>query len=273
MAKRLISEFLCIASAGATADNRTIEASWLTDMGGNYSLDTYMAMIWPEHFKYQSMGHVEAAYASTGNVNGQSVVKLFAQLSPTTDLLYNLERGRTMHPSIEVNKNFANTGNAYLAGLGVTTQPASLGTDSLHFSRKNPDIEIFTFADAIPDTLNFREFEDSTTYFDVGAWFAKKPETPPTVNQTEEFTVTKEDADQITSIVSAALEKFSADQEKKFDEKLTTALADKLKPMEDKVEGFSTQLEEFRNEEFKLDDPRGEHAGGGDPDALPDDIC
>lgn len=270
MAKRLISEFLCIASAGATADNRTIEESWLTDMGGNYSLDTYMAMIWPEHFKYQSMGHVEAAYASTGNVNGQSVVKLFAQLSPTTDLLYNLERGRTMHPSIEVNKNFANTGKAYLAGLGVTTQPASLGTDSLHFSKKNPDIEIFTFADAIPDTLNFREFEDSTTYFDVGAWFTKKPPTEQPVNPTEEsFFMTQQDKDEFKTLLGDALKQFATEQEQKFDEKFT----EKFKAVEEKVEGFGMKLETFANQEIEIDAPAGEHTGGGDPDALPDDIC
>ena len=38
---------------------------------------------------------------------------------------------------MEVVQNFAGTGKAYLAGLGVTDSPASLGTDELKFSARH----------------------------------------------------------------------------------------------------------------------------------------
>jgi hypothetical protein len=41
-----------------------------------------------------------------------------------------------VYASIEINPNFADTGEAYLVGLAVTDDPASLGTEMLQFSAK-----------------------------------------------------------------------------------------------------------------------------------------
>jgi hypothetical protein len=44
--------------------------------------------------------------------------------------------GQKVYTSMEIQPNFANSGKAYLIGLAVTDDPASLGTEMLEFSRK-----------------------------------------------------------------------------------------------------------------------------------------
>lgn len=48
-----------------------------------------------------------------------------------------------IYTSIEVDPNFAKTGEAYLTGLAVTDSPASLGTEVLKFAAGNPDASPF----------------------------------------------------------------------------------------------------------------------------------
>ncbi|MFP3534503.1 GPO family capsid scaffolding protein, partial [Burkholderia sp. SIMBA_042] len=38
--------------------------------------------------------------------------------------------------SVEIQPNFADTGKPYLRGMAVTDDPASLGTEALHFCRR-----------------------------------------------------------------------------------------------------------------------------------------
>ncbi len=65
---------------------------------------------------------------------------LFAQIEPT-DLLVKLVNvaKQKVFTSIEIDPNFAKTGQAYMVGLGVTDSPASLGTDMLSFAAKHPE--------------------------------------------------------------------------------------------------------------------------------------
>lgn len=248
------------------------------EMGSTYALETYMAMIWPEHYKYQAMGYVNAAYSDTKTDKTGRKVRLMAQIAPSSDLLYNLERGQIIHPSVEVNKNFAQTGKAYLAGLGVTNTPASIGTEPLMFSTSG-NIEIFTLQDCLPADLHFREFEDSTTYFDVGAWFSRKPADPKpeTLSTTEEsFFMTQQDRDEFKTLLGDALKQYAADQEKAIDDKLKAALDEKFKTVDDlkgAVEQFSTELKAFGEQEVVNHGTRPEVTGAQDPDALPEDFC
>ncbi|EQB9728523.1 GPO family capsid scaffolding protein, partial [Yersinia enterocolitica] len=61
---------------------------------------------------------------------------LFAQISPTDDLVQMNKALQKIYTSMEIRPNFANTGKAYLVGLAVTDDPASLGTEMLEFSAK-----------------------------------------------------------------------------------------------------------------------------------------
>jgi hypothetical protein len=70
-------------------------------------------------------------------------IALEAQLKPNNKLLWLNDQGEKLFTSIEITPNFANTGKAYLTGLGVTDQPASLGTQELYFSNKTSKAAYF----------------------------------------------------------------------------------------------------------------------------------
>ncbi len=285
MAKRLISDFFCVATAGKTADDREIKTSWIDDIAGTYNPNTYLSRIWPDHVRwYGAFGEVVAVMRQEKKEGDQTLLQLFAQIAPSEDLIYFAKRDKYLFPSIEVKENFAGTGKAYLWGLGVTDQPASLSTDRLEFAAQcaagqscdGDKPMIFTFDQHI-NALEFKEVSQNTKFFDVGAWFTKPSTDAPTVNQAEEsLLMTEQDKTEFKTLLGEALQQFATDQDKKFDEKLNTVLTEKFKVVDDvkqEMQGFTTKLDEISKQEFKVDDPSGEHAGGGDPDALPDDIC
>ena len=67
---------------------------------------------------------------------------LFAQIDPTQDLVVMNQARQKLFSSVEIDPNFADTGEAYLVGMAVTDSPASLGTEMLAFcnglAEKNP---------------------------------------------------------------------------------------------------------------------------------------
>jgi hypothetical protein len=68
------------------------------------------------------------------NVGGQQTRRaLFAEIKPLPSLVSLTGAGQKLFTSIEINPNFAGTGKAYLAGIAVTDNPASLGTEMLAF--------------------------------------------------------------------------------------------------------------------------------------------
>lgn len=285
MAKRLISDFFCVATAGKTADDREIKTSWIDDIAGTYNPNTYLSRIWPDHVRwYGAFGEVVAVMRQEKKEGDQTLLQLFAQIAPSEDLLHFTKQDKYLFPSIEVKENFASTGKAYLWGLGVTDQPASLSTDRLEFAAQCAAGQacdgdkplIFTFDQSI-NALEFKEVAQNTKFFDVGAWFTKSRENAPTVNPTEEtLLVTQQDKDEFKTLLGEALKQFATEQEQTLDEKLKTALDDKFKTVDEMKEtlgNFSTKLEEFGNQTFKTDDPAPEFNGGKDPNADPDDVC
>jgi hypothetical protein len=63
---------------------------------------------------------------------------LFAQIDPTDELVAMTKKRQKIFSSMEVQPSFADTGEAYLVGLAVTDNPASLGCDVLKFSAQAP---------------------------------------------------------------------------------------------------------------------------------------
>ena len=59
---------------------------------------------------------------------------------------------------MELTDDFAGTGKAYLMGLAVTDEPASLGTSQLHFSRKE---QCPVFISQPTDALSFASYSDA----------------------------------------------------------------------------------------------------------------
>lgn len=138
------SKWFRIAVEGATTDGRKIERIWLEQMAKNYSQDVFGARINIEHIKcyspesqFKRYGDVIALRCEeikVGSLIGK--LALFAQINPTHDLIELNKTKQKVYTSIEINPEFADTGEAYLIGLAVTDDPASLGTEFLEFSAK-----------------------------------------------------------------------------------------------------------------------------------------
>ncbi|NUU34660.1 GPO family capsid scaffolding protein [Pseudomonas sp. C2B4] len=138
MPRSLVSFWKRVATSGPTVDGREILPQELRDIAETYKAATYTAVIWCDHERwYGSHGTVFAVRLvedAEDLVPGQ--VALEAQLKPNDKLLWLNDQGEKLFTSIEITPNFANTGKAYLTGLAVTDEPASLGTQELYFSKK-----------------------------------------------------------------------------------------------------------------------------------------
>lgn len=135
---QLMTNWICIATEGETVDKRQMERQWLIDAAELYDPQLYAALIWPEHERWcGNMGEVLSVKAEDGD---DGLMRLYAQLRPNSHLLQANRDGQMIFCSVELTPdgNFRGTGKHYLEGLGVTNEPASVGTTRLHFkSRKN----------------------------------------------------------------------------------------------------------------------------------------
>nr|WP_186827430.1 GPO family capsid scaffolding protein [Comamonas testosteroni] len=136
--------FVRVAVEGATVDGRTIQRVWLTQAAANYDPDVKGARVWVEHMRsmwsdspFSAQGDVIALKAEeikTGKLAGK--MALFAAIKPLPDLVELNKKGKKIYSSIEIEPKFADTGEAYLTGLAVTDDPASLGVEMLKFHAK-----------------------------------------------------------------------------------------------------------------------------------------
>ena len=134
MPRSLVTDWKRVATSGKTADGRTIEAQDLRDMAEGYDPALYTATIWYEHIRYVGSFGTVTELKAEDLEDGK--VALFAKLQPNDRLLALNKEAQKLFTSIEIQPEFADTGKAYLAGLAVTDEPASLGTEPLHFSRR-----------------------------------------------------------------------------------------------------------------------------------------
>lgn len=144
MTTKFRSKFFRVAVEGATTDGRKIERQWIEEAAASYNPNTYAARIWMEHLRsvtpegpFRAYGDVVALKAEEVEIAGQKRLALFAQIEPTDDLITMNKNRQKLYTSIEINPRFADTGKAYMQGLGVTDSPASLGTEMLAFSSQS----------------------------------------------------------------------------------------------------------------------------------------
>ncbi len=137
------SKFFRVATEGATTDGREIQRSWIEQMAKNFNRAKYGARVWLEHMRgmlpessFAALGDVLAVEARTVE---DGKLALFAQIEALPALVAMNKAKQKIYTSIEVDPNFAKTGEAYLTGLAVTDSPASLGTEVLKFAAENPD--------------------------------------------------------------------------------------------------------------------------------------
>lgn len=157
-----------IATEGATTDGRVISRDWISQMAKNYNPEMYGARINMEHIRgysadsaFRRFGDVtaiEAEEIAEGPLKGK--LALYGYIDPTDELIAMSKARQKIYTSVEVNPEFADTGEAYLVGLAVTDDPASLGTEILSFSasaavnpltsRKQAKGNLFTAAEETP---------------------------------------------------------------------------------------------------------------------------
>ena len=236
MAKK--SKWVVVATEGATTDGRTIQRNWIEEMAESYDpKNTYGARINLDHIKFSvylpelanahCFGDVLAVKAEDGKL------RLLAELQPTDALIALNKDGQKVYTSVEIDTNFADTGKAYLVGLAVTDNPASLGTEMLSFShnglnaRKLKADNIFTAA--VETELEFvEEAEKSPSVLEkIKALFAKKEKSD----------------DERFSDQSSAIE-LLAEQQKEILEKLT-ALHGDLENQQAEIEEMKASNEEI----------------------------
>lgn len=180
---------LCVE--GATTDGRKVQRQWLMDIEKNYDPNVYGARINMEHMNYSWMprfGDVESVYTeeiSEGALAGK--LALYGVLKPTPELIEMNKKRQKVYTSVEINPNFSDMGSAYLVGLAVTDNPASLGTSMLAFStnsgqseyfadRKQDKDNVFTAAEVtvIEFTENDGNREKPKLYQRIKAMFSKE---------------------------------------------------------------------------------------------------
>ncbi|MFS1476651.1 GPO family capsid scaffolding protein [Vibrio lentus] len=126
------SELICILQAGATIDGRVIEQKIIDEIAETYNPEVYTARINADHYPWSNK------YGSVLSVEKKED-KLFAVLKPNSMLLRMAEQGQLLHTSCEFYEKFADTGKAYLTGLALTDEPASLGTTQIQLSASSKD--------------------------------------------------------------------------------------------------------------------------------------
>lgn len=179
--KHTTSKFFAIASEGDTTDGRAISAQHIQEMADSYNPATYGARIWLEHIRGVFHDGPFKAYGDITELKAEKAdgkLKLFAKIDPTPELVAINKARQKIYSSVEISPNFANTGGAYLMGLGVTDSPASLGTDMLKFStttehnplaaRKQDPSNVFS---AAQETV--LEFETATDTDPADSLFSK----------------------------------------------------------------------------------------------------
>lgn len=151
------SKWFRVATEGATTDGRKIERHWIDQMAKNFSPAKYGARVWIEHMRGMLP---ESAFAAQGDVLGVQArtvedgkLALFAQIQPLESLVAMNKKGQKLYTSIEVDPEFAGTGEAYLIGLAVTDSPASLGTEMLQFAAQHPNANPLAGRKTNPNTL------------------------------------------------------------------------------------------------------------------------
>ena len=139
MPRSLVSFWKRVATSGMTADGREILPQELRDIAETYKPSFYTAVIWCDHERWPgSHGTVYAVrLVEEADDLEPGEVALEAQLKPNDRLLYLNDQGQKLFSSIEITPNFRGKGKAYLTGMGVTDEPASVGTQELYFSNKN----------------------------------------------------------------------------------------------------------------------------------------
>ncbi len=179
---QLMTNWICIATEGETVDKRFLTREMLIDAAETYDPNLYTALLWPEHERWAgNAGEVLEVQAAEDDTN---LVKLYARLCPSTDLIYANRNGKLLFSSVELTPDgdFRGTGRYYLEGLGITDSPASVGTTRMRFNKREDN---YFIGNSLPLVINeVREIDMAKEKKTWHSLFGIKPqkfaeETPP----------------------------------------------------------------------------------------------
>ncbi|WP_375751598.1 GPO family capsid scaffolding protein [Vibrio sp. HN007] len=271
------SEPICILQAGNTVDGRTVDQKIIDDIAETYSTDVYTARINEDHYKYSYK------FGSVLSVEKRDD-KLFAVLKPNSYLLNMIERGQLLHTSCEFMEDFAGTGKAYLTGLALTDDPASLATTQIHLSAKggNSDKTYATTGNTIEAKHFSSQTEEGnnessllTKLFNLlksapdatDEQLSKQQETEDMSKETEELLKKSiEQNQELNSNVNKLIEKLSAQGEPEEQGKPEQEENKEVTELKGQVEELSSQLSEMTEKFSKLTDEEERKLAGQDAD-------
>ena len=141
---------LTIAAAGMTVDGREITEKDINDIVETYNAEKYGARINIDHYMDMS-GYKAEVYSSielnggmlgdvvevTKATNSDGVLVLKAVLAPNASFVQLNQADQHVYFSMEIDRDFCDSGKTYLTGLAVTDYPASCYTSRAHFSKEN----------------------------------------------------------------------------------------------------------------------------------------
>ncbi|MDH2998118.1 capsid scaffolding protein [Pasteurellaceae bacterium LFhippo2] len=254
MAKK--SKWFVVATEGATTDGRNIARVWIEQMAKNYDpQNTYGARINLEHFKLWWYNPNEPHAKCYGDVlalkaeeREDGKLQLLAQIDPTPELIELNKQRQKIYTSIEVDTNFADTGEAYLMGLAVTDDPASLGTEMLSFSatakanplNKRKERPENLFSEAIETVFDFTEEPAEPSLFEkVKALLTRKAK-----KEDERFADQEQAVELLSTHLSELTDKYDvllaevAEKEQAF-----AKLSDEFTALKQRVEQVAQQPE------------------------------
>ncbi|WP_306168990.1 GPO family capsid scaffolding protein [Halomonas sp. MMSF_3323] len=208
--------FFRVATEGATTDGRIISRDWITQMAGNYDPKKYGARVWMEHMRgmfhdgpFPALGDIKALKAEEVE---DGKLGLFADIDPTDKLKQINGERQKVYTSIEVDPDFAGSGEAYFVGLAVTDSPASLGTEMLQFSAKQGSASPLAARKQRPENLFTAAVEVELDFSDA----LPEPDKGPSLTERITALFKKHDA-KSTARTQAGFDAFSKDLEQTFE--------------------------------------------------------
>lgn len=273
---KTVSKFFRVAVSGATTDGRVIQEHWITQMAATFNREKYGARIWLEHIRglvpdslFKAYGDVIAVKAEKVKIGDEEKLALFVQIEPTDDLVAMTKAKQKIYTSIEINENFANSGQCYLVGLAVTDSPASLGTDILTFAAQNPTASPFAHRKQDPSNL-FSAAEEVSLEFETIQ--SDAPETKFGLSNLVKELFTKfkkiEDqgfADDLKAAFTTITEHVGQQDKKYADQAQEIATkATELKTLTEQFTALQTEFTEFkaRVEKTPINQQRPQSTGG-----------
>lgn len=144
------TDWRVIGVSGETADGRTILDKELKEMAEQYDPEIYGARINLEHMNFL-FPDFAGGYGDVVELKAEPWAKdetktaLLAKLNITESLQKLWDSGQKIYTSMEITPRFADTKKAYLTGLAITDNPASLGTTANYTAAKlKAEEKIFT---------------------------------------------------------------------------------------------------------------------------------